>query len=351
MNEKWYVLKGEEYIGPYSDEKILEDYRSGKLTNNDFLWTEGEDEWQLITKFLDEIQGTAFKLPPLPIEKRKPQKVLKELPLDIAEKILEEENKTIEKNLQRSKEKQFENKLKIETSFFTWFFCVCSIFLFFGGVYYILQSQNTREYKLQNLKLKDQKDILNYSSNKDEHKLKIGYNKRNFYLSFKEKFNGVVWIDIFSIDGQVLSRNKIHIKAKTKVIKGVAFFNEFRFVKGFDFYEGKYRYKVKAYREDWVTELFNLIYYKIGIKHPILFKRLQQISYGGVLKNYKKETFEGKLKKFKGNQFESKIYPFEDQLKRILVLKQIVKRFEDIFLNRARRVARGSFFRKLEKNI
>jgi len=67
MEKNWFILQGDQHKGPFSSPEIVDLFVNGKVSQEDLLWRDGEDDWHPLADFSElttmiKFQGTSLDI-------------------------------------------------------------------------------------------------------------------------------------------------------------------------------------------------------------------------------------------------------------------------------------------------
>lgn len=266
---KWFVIKENEHIGPYSEEDIKNLYAQGKLKNVSFLWREGMDEPRSYKSLFIDVQVEEIDddvPPPLPpevttskVEPEQEEDLPPPEPVALKTPTSSEEAEALEESEVEMDPPEHEIPTYVVTQSeeggkksrsLKKVLIIALIVLVTGAAsFYFLQASSSKSFaRPSKMGVRDFKRLMKGLAF-DKITAAISKDKTSIFVSVPQKLQGPVELKIRSFDGQVLSVDPIKANSTSMLSNHIVEFKEFNFDEGQRLVEGWYEFDLQSLGE------------------------------------------------------------------------------------------------------
>jgi hypothetical protein len=322
MEKHWFILKKDHHLGPLSPRRILELLDDGEIDENTLIWKKGEEDWLPLAHYPEILrENLAFDeedIPPPPLSLvQLPQIPNIEEEIEIAEQAPlaksdtkstslytetdKDEFKKIRENLIEDvspKKLFFSKPLKIVATLLLIVVAATPFYFFDLSFFETFKPLTARDLELEQIAKLNQ-----VAQEKSLTKPELILNKlgNKIYLSSSLKGEYQVYLNLISMEGEVLSDQVVSISSQGKLENHFAVFDNFKIVSGESLKPGRYKYR--------------LTLRKINFFGQSLDTNLQE--QGQILMSkYAEEEFKEKLKKFHQLRQFNRNVPVHERIER-----------------------------------
>lgn len=225
----WFVIRDDGHLGPYSNEQLHILYKNSKIKDSDFIWSESlSDPKSYQEIFLIEYQT--------PIKKKK--------------QVKKPTNKTKvqPKVIKRKRSKRAAAILLISFTSISF--------------YFLLKPEKdeivfNRPSKMSMTHFNKLKKTSNAQIEKRENSLTVSKDRSIIWLATNIDFSGQVYLELESIEKEVLANGPIHFTSHSSIKNKLVEFKTFDFSRGDKIMDGFYNAKISYYNNGSLVEKFS----------------------------------------------------------------------------------------------
>ena len=385
MESQWFIFKGEQHRGPYKTDEMVNLFALGVIGHRDLVWREGGGSWQPFADH-ETFRNLIFKageleeaedLPPIEVPlpsievaaepepeikiapKPKVETALPDLPPlpaepivepEVHEEVIQEASKpelklTIDQIVQSSEddddyeedEDEYEDeeaqgpnwaKLGAVSAFV--------VALIVSGLWFF-------QFRLQTYDLigLESADVALFNGvlleGKGDHIIRMTKDGNVIWAAVPNIIEGEAYLKLQSVDGRVLSTEKIEINSQGQFIQGLVPFKRFTFNQGQKWVPGEYRYKLAVRPKGVVTRLASMLAPYPGFRALSWVKNHSRgHSFSGDFKRFNgsAQNFDEELETFKTKMWDSLSKPLQNRLEKYQTLKQLAMKTRELWFQR-----------------